>query len=57
MVGGIADCLLLAGVRDPFWRGVMRRLKAEVWNDLVNKVYDNLMRQNMIFFATYANLR
>ena len=26
-------------------------LSAEVWNDLVNKVYDNLMRQKYEFFT------
>ncbi|MGC6482630.1 MAG: ABC transporter ATP-binding protein [Synechococcus sp.] len=46
----IAAFWLSAGVR--FGVALMQSLlSAEVWNDLVNKVYDNLMRQDYAFFV------
>ena len=46
-----AHCLLLACIWNSFCRGILQaRLTAEVWADLVNKVYDNLMRQSYDFF-------
>merc|ERR1712185_553847 len=45
----IASFWLASGIR--FGVALMQSLlSAEVWNDLVNKVYDNLMRQKYDFF-------
>ena len=45
----IASFWLASGIR--FAVALMQSLlSAEVWNDLVNKVYDNLMRQKYDFF-------
>ena len=45
----VASFWLASGIR--FAVALMQSLlSAEVWNDLVNKVYDNLMRQKYDFF-------